>query len=216
MATNAPTAPVGPVPLKDVVTIMPERAPEDQADLVCVLPSKMLYGELPLRCYQGFWLLESWVPAAAALQRRFQPRSDDVIVASVPKCGTTWAMALAFATMARRAHPPDVAAGRHPLRRLNQHQCVPLLEGLFAGGREGKLDALPSPRLMYTHLPLTMIPRAVAAADDGGTAGGGCRVVYVCREPKDMVVSLWHYLRTVYPNGPGVSILQGSGEKCSR
>ncbi|KAL6658104.1 hypothetical protein ACP70R_003690 [Stipagrostis hirtigluma subsp. patula] len=195
MATNAPTAPVGPVPLKDVVTIMPERAPEDQADLVSALPSKMLYGELPLRCYQGFWLPESWVPAAAALQRRFQPRSDDVIVASVPKCGTTWAMALAFATMARRAHPPD---------------------GLFAGGREGKLDALPSPRLMYTHLPLTMIPRAVAAADDGGAAGGGCRVVYVCREPKDMVVSLWHYLRTVYPNGPGVSILQGSGEKCSR
>ncbi|KAL6660727.1 hypothetical protein ACP70R_001762 [Stipagrostis hirtigluma subsp. patula] len=72
--------------------------------------------------------------------------------------------------MVRRAYPPGAAD--HPLRRLNPHQCVPFLGGLFSSGREGKLDALPSPRLMNTHMPLAM----------------------------DMVVSLWHYLRTVYPD----------------
>uniref|UniRef100_M8AWS0 Sulfotransferase n=1 Tax=Aegilops tauschii TaxID=37682 RepID=M8AWS0_AEGTA len=29
---------------------------------------------------------------------------------------------------------------------------------------------------------------------------GGCKVVYVCREPKDMVVSLWHFLQHVHPD----------------
>ncbi|KAG2610426.1 hypothetical protein PVAP13_4KG190900 [Panicum virgatum] len=184
MATEAgSSARVGPVPFKDVeddsdtVTAVPERPSEEHVGL--------------LRCYQGFWLREGLVPAAAALQRRFEPRPSDVIVASLPKCGTTWLVALAFATLARHAHPP--AAADHPLRRLNPHQCLPFLEGLFAGGREGKLDALPSPRLMNTHMPLAMIPGAVPA-------GGGCKVVYICREPKDMVVSLWHYLRRVHPD----------------
>ncbi|KAL6660724.1 hypothetical protein ACP70R_001759 [Stipagrostis hirtigluma subsp. patula] len=198
MATNEPSAPVGPVPFKDVddetdvVTVLPLRASEDQAHLVSPLPRKTLYGALELRCYQGFWLPESWVPAAMALQRRFEPRPDDVIVASLPKCGTTWLVSLLFATMARRAHPPGAA--NHPLRRLNAHQCAPMLEGVFSGGRERKLDELPSPRLMYTHMPLAMIPWAAPA--DGA---GGCRVVYICREPKDMVVSLLHFFGHVFP-----------------
>ncbi|KAL6868087.1 hypothetical protein ACP4OV_014932 [Aristida adscensionis] len=49
---------------------------------------------------------------------------------------------------------------------------------------------------MNTHLPLAMIPRAALPAG----AGAGCRVVYVCREPKDMVVSLWQYLRRLHPD----------------
>jgi hypothetical protein len=73
------------------------------------------------------------------------------------------------------------------LRDLNPHQCIPFLEGLFASGREGKLNALPSPRLMNTHMALAMIPGAVPAGDGG------------CREPKAMVVSLWHYFRRVCP-----------------
>uniref|UniRef100_A0A8R7QUB0 Sulfotransferase n=1 Tax=Triticum urartu TaxID=4572 RepID=A0A8R7QUB0_TRIUA len=90
--------------------------------------------------------------------------------------------------MARRAYPP--AGADHPLRRLNPHQCVPFLEGLFQGGREAELEALPSPRLMNTHMPLPMVPSAVP----------GCRVVYVCRDPKDMAVSAWHFLRRLQPD----------------
>jgi hypothetical protein len=46
----------------------------------------------------------------------FAPRRGDVVLASVSKCGTTWLKALAFATMARGAHPPA-----QPLLRLNPH-----------------------------------------------------------------------------------------------
>uniref|UniRef100_A0A0E0LA16 Sulfotransferase n=1 Tax=Oryza punctata TaxID=4537 RepID=A0A0E0LA16_ORYPU len=208
MATGVkPATPAGPVPFEDVDGELPasERpAPEgldgaDLADMISSLPSKMEVNlPLKLRLYQGFWLAEIHVPAAVALQRRFVPRPDDVIVASLPKCGTTWLIALTFATMARHVHPP--AAASHPLRRLNPHQCLPFLEGLFARGLEAKLDTLPSPRLMNTHMPLAMLPSipAPATTADSGD-GGGCKIVYICREPKDMVVSMWHYTRQLMP-----------------
>ncbi|KAE8784747.1 Flavonol sulfotransferase-like protein [Hordeum vulgare] len=197
MATNKASAPAGPIPFKDVVmnnfdllATIPadQRSLEDNGDvLVSTLPSKLIAGSTQhrLRCYQGFWLPETFVPAAIGLQRRFVTRPDDVIIASLPKCGTTWLNALAFATMARRSYPPSGAD--HPLLRLSPHQCVPFLDVLFAGGsREARLDVLPSPRLMYTHMPHEMLPRAIGA--------GGCRVVYICREPKDTAVSLWQFL----------------------
>ncbi|XP_047050642.1 cytosolic sulfotransferase 5-like [Lolium rigidum] len=198
MASNSP-APVGPVPFLDTEKddhqvgsdVPPFPLPDDHEHEVVVvseLPSKLLAGipQISLRRYQGFWLPESWVPAAVSIQRRFKPRPDDVIISSLPKCGTTWLVALAFATMARHAYPPSGAD--HPLLRLNPHQCIPFLEGVFLGGRgrEERLEALPSPRLVNTHMPHAMIACC-------------SRVVYICREPKDMVVSMWHYLRTVHP-----------------
>ncbi|VAI69711.1 unnamed protein product [Triticum turgidum subsp. durum] len=203
---KAPGAPLGPVPFADIeadsglVSGVPEQLQEEHADpddLVSALPSAPRpKGLSSLRLYDGFWLPEWSVPAAVALQRRFEPRPDDVVVASFPKCGTTWVNALTFATMARRAHP--AAGAGHPLLRLNPHQCVPFLEALFGSRRgEARLAALPSPRLMNTHMPLAMMP-----------GGGGCKVVYVCREPKDMVVSLWHFHRRLHPELPLADVFE--------
>lgn len=205
MVSNATSTQAGPVPFKDfeddvhqaTVAPVPERPPEDEDVLVSSLPSTVLPGVpfFKLRFYQGFWLHEGLIPGAIALQRRFEPHPDDVVVASIPKCGTTWLAALAFATMARRAYPP--AGADHPLLRLNPHHVAPFMDLFFAQGREAVLDALPSPRLMFTHMPLAMLPRAVPPAS--GAGGGGCRVVYICREPKDMAVSLWHFRRVLCP-----------------
>jgi hypothetical protein len=54
---------------------------------------------------------------------------------------------------------------------------VPLLDRLFAAGRDAVLDELPSPRLMCTHMPLSLLPPAVA---DGNS---GCKIIYICRYP---------------------------------
>lgn len=188
-----PVAPSGPVPFKDVDDgSVPEHTPKEEfGDLVAALPSRQ-QSILELRLYQGFWLPEHWVPGTIVFQRRFTPRPDDVILASYPKCGTTWLKALAFATAARTAYPPGGA--RHPLRRLNPHDCVPFIDEIFASGEEAKLEALPSPRLMNTHLPYALLPAPVTAT------ATGCRVAYVCRDPKDMVVSLWHFLRRAKPD----------------
>jgi hypothetical protein len=111
-----------------------------------------------------------------ALQRRFEPRAGDVLLASLPKCGTTWLKALAFATAARGVYPPAAAGGdgRHPLLRLNPHECVPFLEGIYLDEEEAKLDAAPTPRLMSTHASYPNLPASITEDDR-------CKIIYICR-----------------------------------
>ena len=191
----------GPVPFTDVDdgTVPKRPAKEEFGSLVAALPRKNQAG-LELRLYQGFWLPDHWVAGTVVFQRRFVPRADDVILASYPKCGTTWLKALAFATMTRDAYP---APAQHPLLRLNPHDCIPFLDEIFADGQEAKLEKLPSPRLMNTHMPHTLLPESVT-----GAAVAGCKVVYICRDPKDMVVSLWHFLRRRQPELPFAELFE--------
>lgn len=95
--------------------------------------------------------------------------------------------------MARGAYPP--AGAGHPLLRLNPHDCVPFMEMLFADGLAGsrKMAMLPSPRLMATHMHHAILPTSISNNPD-------CKIVYVCRNPKDMLVSLWHFTRGVQPD----------------
>uniref|UniRef100_A0ACD5YYG4 Uncharacterized protein n=1 Tax=Avena sativa TaxID=4498 RepID=A0ACD5YYG4_AVESA len=205
MATPPYSPKQGPIPFADthgdtnLVSSPEQREEQEHADLISALPSASAADSpVKLRRYQGFWLADLFLPAAINLRHRFEPRCDDVIVASFPKCGTTWLNALTFATMARAAYPP--AGADHPLLRLNPHQCLPFLEGLFQGGREAELEALPSPRVMNTHMPLPIVPWAVP----------GCRVVYICRDPKDMVVSWWHFFRRLRPQLPFNSVFEST------
>ncbi|RCV33369.1 hypothetical protein SETIT_7G079100v2 [Setaria italica] len=188
-----------PVPFKDVgggdgdagQQDADASAPEEYASAVISdLPSNP---KLFLRRYQGTWVLESWVPGIVAIQRGFAPRGGDVILASPPKCGTTWLKALAFATMARGVHPPAGDPG-HPLLRVNPHDCVPFMEKLFAAGLGSKvMDALPSPRLMATHMHHSVLPASIKKNPD-------CKIVYICRDPKDMLVSMWQFSRRIRPD----------------
>ncbi|CAL5083978.1 unnamed protein product [Urochloa decumbens] len=185
MAATKQSAGAGPVPFKDsagavpLITIVPGGRPSDPKLWVC--------------CYQGTWVMAPHLPGIVSIQQSFAPRRGDVVLASPPKCGTTWLKALAFATMARGAYPPgDVE--RHPLSRLNPHDCVPFMEMLFADGSgSGKMDALPSPRLMATHMHHSLLPPSIKE-------NAGCKIIYICREPKDMVVSLWHFSRRARPD----------------
>ena len=76
---------------------------------------------------------------------------------------------LSFATMARAAYPPSDAD--HPLRRLNPHECIPVMKNLFSAGQEAKLEALPSPRLLHTHMHYSLLPSSLA----------DCKIIFVCR-----------------------------------
>ncbi|XP_037433991.1 cytosolic sulfotransferase 5-like [Triticum dicoccoides] len=185
----------GPVAFKDADDgTIPVHPPTEYAAAVASLPTNQNHAsnsKLKRRCYQGVWVREEWAPGIMAMQRSFAARPGDVVLASVPKSGTTWLKALIFATMVRAACPP--ASPAHPLRRLNPHDCVPLVDRLFAVGREAVLDALPSPRLMCTHMPLSVLPPSISG-------GPYCKIVYICRDPKDMVVSLWHFINRAQPD----------------
>ncbi|XP_044958946.1 cytosolic sulfotransferase 5-like [Hordeum vulgare subsp. vulgare] len=148
------------------------------------LPLETRFPPFRLRQYGGFWLLEKFLEGVPALHSVFEPRPSDVVLGSFPKCGTTWLKALAFATRNRADHPPGGLD--HPLRRRNPHDIVHYLELQFAVSMGHALAALPSPRVLATHLPYSLLPRRI-------TAGQGCRIVYICRDPKDAFVSSWFF-----------------------
>ncbi|BAT00067.1 Os07g0148600 [Oryza sativa Japonica Group] len=215
---DEPIIMAGPVPFVDVVVDNAGGAVANKADPGVVLPQEEEYEsfvsslpsnpKLQLLRYQGKWLLQSWVPGIIAIQRGgFAPRrgGGDVVLASLPKCGTTWLKALAFATMARRAHPP-AGDEQHPLLRLNPHDCVPSMEKLFAAGLGSKImDALPSPRLMATHVHHSLLPASI-------TDNPHCKIIYICRDPKDMIVSLWHFVRRRLPEIPFLELFESACE----
>jgi hydroxyjasmonate sulfotransferase len=145
---------------------------EEYVDVISAMPTTTIGAGYLMRQCQGAWLPHQRVPGLLSFQGRFTPRPGDVLLASPPKCGTTWLKALSFATMARAAYPPGDDG--HPLLRLNPHACVPMVDDLFCAGQETKLDALPSPRLMNTHLHHSLLPPSVAQ-------NPGCKIVYVCR-----------------------------------
>ena len=49
------------------------------------------------------------------------------------------------------------------------------------------IDLLPSPRLLFTHLPYDVIPKG---KDDNTT----CKYIYLARNPKDAAVSIYYFL----------------------
>jgi hypothetical protein len=164
------------------------------ADLIPSLPLETRCLPFHLRQLGGFWLPEMTLPGVAAAHARFKPRPDDVFLASFPKSGTTWLKALAFATLNRAHHPPSDPD--HPLRLKGTHDCVSFFEIPFAfsnggggGEEEEAFAALPSPRVLATHLPYNLLPEGITAESSG------CRVVYVCRDSKDAFVSGWVFTK---------------------
>ncbi|CAL5005318.1 unnamed protein product [Urochloa decumbens] len=158
----------------------------------------------PLFRLQGCWLTRQCVESVRLVDAQFKPRPDDLLLATYPKSavqsldqsGTTWLKALAFTILNRSRRHPVVFTGAgagdngHPLLSHNPHDLVPFLEMPDrALNPVAELEALPSPRLLCTHLPAALLPPA--------TLGLGCRVVYLCRDPKDVLVSLWYHMRSM-------------------
>ena len=49
-------------------------------------------------------------------------------------------------------------------------------------------ENMPSPRVIKTHLPLEMLPPDLLDT---------CKVIFVCRNPKDVCVSFFHHQRNI-------------------
>ena len=149
--------------------------------------------QIPLVLYKNYWLHPNRIDNIIFIEEHFTPRHDDVILITYPKCGTTWLKALAFAVMSRSHY----GFADHPLLTQHPQQVVPSIEILDPGSEFVDIEKLPSPRLIATHLPLSLLPPAITSC--------GCRIVYLCREPKDAFNSWWHHYRN--PAGCRVSKL---------
>ncbi|CAL4984034.1 unnamed protein product [Urochloa decumbens] len=115
----------------------------------------------------------------------FTARPSDIIIATLPKSGTTWIKSLLYATMGRKEHPPDAAD--HPFHSIALHECIKFLGcQLYTNNRIPDLQELPDPRLFATHVAFGVLPRSAMKIR--------CKVVYVCRDPKDTLISLWNFI----------------------
>ncbi|KAI3743556.1 hypothetical protein L1987_61266 [Smallanthus sonchifolius] len=144
--------------------------------------------------YEGFWYCHGFwyhskadfsVEAIMASQEDFQALPTDIFLASYPKTGTTWLKALAFAILNRTKFKTNSGScPTHPLLTISPHDCVPFLESESFLNNPSYANGL-----MATHIPYTSLPKSIISSD--------CRIVYICRNPKDVLISFWHFLNKV-------------------
>ncbi|KAG6448318.1 hypothetical protein O3G_MSEX005471 [Manduca sexta] len=138
-------------------------------------------------------------------------RPDDVFVASYPRSGTTWTQELVwmiandldykksytiplterypFLEFSVFVHP--VMMERFRAENSDSERKLELLKQVTEAGTK-QLAETPSPRFVKTHLPLSLLP-----PDLLDTA----KVVYVARDPRDIVVSFYHLNRLIRTQG---------------
>lgn len=154
-------------------------------DLVSTFPCEPGVSSLLLYRYNGWYASLPSMVGVMAAGRHFKARPSDVLLATLPKSGTTWLKSLLFATVHRKLYAVDDNS-RHPFTFHNPHECIPFLEyQVYVDNRIPNMDALPSPRLFATHMPFQLLPKSVTDS--------GCRIVYLSRDPKDNFTSLWHF-----------------------
>ncbi|KAJ3678000.1 hypothetical protein LUZ60_001803 [Juncus effusus] len=181
-----------PVPFKAVEeankNLIEGHPPQKYWDLINTLPVRV-FGPRQHRLYEGFWLPHSFMPGILTIQNDFQSRPTDLFLASYPKSGTTWLKALVFAIMTRKCYPLN----QHPLLTNNPHQCVAFMEEVFTLGQSSLVEAIPSPRILSTHLPHSILPNSITDTD--------CQIIYVYRDPKDVSVSMYHFASELNKEG---------------
>ncbi|XP_068243032.1 sulfotransferase 1A1-like [Palaemon carinicauda] len=162
-----------------------------------------------VRFNPGSWLLVAPFTKFADKIYKFPVKSSDVYIVTWPKCGTTWCQEIVW-TMRNN---PNLD---HPMAKLPVNARVPFLEfdmllqskllkppgpddPMMQGFKKmcpGKdpadglffqmSEASPDPRTIKSHLPLSLLPTDMLKTS---------KVVYVARNPKDVVVSFHHHCK---------------------
>ncbi|GKB89460.1 P-loop containing nucleoside triphosphate hydrolase [Tanacetum coccineum] len=171
---------------------------ERYKDKVLALPRNEIDTNLYLCKYQGFWCHHGfWLHSSAnfsvesimALQDEFQALPTDIFLASQAKAGTTWLKSLGFAIINRAKFKTDKdSCATHPLITTSPHDCVPFLESESFLNNPSYANGL-----MATHIPYTSLPQSIISS--------GCRIVYIHRNPKDVLISYWLFMKTLRGDG---------------
>ncbi|TKY47053.1 Cytosolic sulfotransferase 5 [Spatholobus suberectus] len=181
---------------------------EECKDVIATLPMERGWVANHLYQYQGFWHSTRQLQGVLCCQKHFEAHDTDILIVSTPKSGTTWLKAWTFALLHRNQYPNTQQ--NHPLLTNNPHFLVPFLElDLYLHSDPlPDLTSFPSPRLFSTHLPYTSLPTSVTQSS--------CKIVYLCRDPKDAFVSLWHFTNKLRPQSKGPNSLHEAFHKFCR
>ncbi|XP_071514793.1 sulfotransferase 1C4-like [Panulirus ornatus] len=168
-----------------------------------------------VRLNPGRWLFPADYTSFADKLYRFKFRKSDVVVMTWPKCGTTWMQEIVW-TMKnnpdlnnpeakiptrRRVHFLDfdmLTSSKNIPSYENNPACMAAFRKVYPNGniKDGVMlqlvEATPDPRTIKTHLPFSLL-----SPDLLDTA----KVVYLARNPKDVVVSYLHHSRILRLHG---------------
>ncbi|XP_042868744.1 sulfotransferase 1C4-like isoform X2 [Penaeus japonicus] len=178
--------------------------PIGEEDMTRLLRNFPTFTDGASRLYPGRWLLLKGFKDVADRIYNFKIRDSDVVVVTFPKSGTTWSQEVVWSML----HDPDLKGAprsqlmdRAPYLEMEVDQwpteiksfVPPLFTAMCPEGDASKgtvvqmLEKEREPRVIKTHLPLSLLPPD--AIDKG-------KVVYVARNPKDLVASFYDYSRT--------------------
>ncbi|GMJ05838.1 sulfotransferase 16, CORONATINE INDUCED-7, SULFOTRANSFERASE 16, ARABIDOPSIS SULFOTRANSFERASE 5A [Hibiscus trionum] len=132
--------------------------------------------------YQGFWLHPSHLKGVVSAQQRFQAQPSDIMLCNLPKTGTTWLKSLIFSIITRASFDDSTT----PLLSKTPHEVVPFMELDHAHFSTHRDLGLP---VLATHVPYSSLPKSILDS--------GCKIVYICRDPKDSFVSLYYFNVTI-------------------
>ncbi|TWW78309.1 Amine sulfotransferase [Takifugu flavidus] len=104
----------------------------------------------------------------------FEIRPTDVFIITFPKSGTVW-MQQILSQIMEASHPGWA-------EDVTNRAKIPYLEGRTV---DDPFRDRKEPRVLYTHLFLELLPHGVKEKQ--------IKVVYVLRNPKDVLVSLYHF-----------------------
>ncbi|KAE8661735.1 hypothetical protein F3Y22_tig00113724pilonHSYRG00117 [Hibiscus syriacus] len=100
------------------------------------------------------------------------------MLCSFPKTGTTRLISLIFSIVSRTSFDDSTS----PLLSKTPHEIVPFMEvdhDHFSTHRDLGIPVLS------THVPYASLPTSITDS--------GCKIVYICRDPKDTFVSFYHF-----------------------
>ncbi|XP_026385131.1 cytosolic sulfotransferase 14-like [Papaver somniferum] len=149
--------------------------------------------------YQGFWRSDVGIESLKYFQQNFKALHTDLIIATLPKSGSTWLKALAFAVVNRINYPCSNNYHQHPLLTVSPHDLVPFLEFKHVLPDHSLLDFTKAStnthdhdsRLVATHVPYASLAESIK------NPATNCKIVYLCRNPQDTFISLWMFMNKV-------------------
>ncbi|XP_030516940.2 cytosolic sulfotransferase 15-like [Rhodamnia argentea] len=161
---------------------------DDREEAIDELIASLPISKSPIRpvhsLSQNFWCPILVLPNVIAFRWHFEAKEKDILLVSNPKSGTTRLKALVFSIVNRSGF--DIS--NTSLLTSSPHDLVPFIEL-----RECVSNLMPEldvpaeqRRLFSTHIPYPYLPESVRRSDR--------RIIYICRNPLDTVVSSWHFL----------------------